>query len=166
MKVYHTYIIHNDPPSYLELLVQLISVCNHKYVNPDVPFVFATDKKSLGFYEKLGMLDFYDEVVTDFFDDYPYERISDAFWATPKLWVMSKVKTPFLVIDTDLILNTPISKFNDNQMVYLHRELQSGYLRPSEVSVSPSWKWGKDKKYFKQSLPINVSVLYFNHRSL
>ena len=71
MKVYHTYIIHNDPPSYLELLVQLISVCNHKYVNPDVPFVFATDKKSLGFYEKLGMLDFYDEVVTDFFDDYP-----------------------------------------------------------------------------------------------
>jgi len=164
MKIYHTYIIHNDPPSYLELLVQLISVCNHKYVNPDVPFVFATNKKSLSFYEKLGMLDLYDEVVTDLFDDYPYQRVSDTFWATPKLWVMSKVETPFLVIDTDLILNTPISEFKDNQMVYLHRELQSGYLRPSEVSVSSSWKWGDDKKYFKQSLPINVSVLYFNHQ--
>jgi hypothetical protein len=164
MKIYHTYIIHKNPPTYLELLVQLISVCSHKHVNPDVPFVFVTDRKSLDFYQRVGILRFYDEVVTHFFDDYPYDRVNETFWATPKLWLMSKVSTPFLVIDTDLILNTPIRDFQDNQMVYLHRELQSGYLRPSEVSIPKSWEWGNDKKYFKQTLPINVSVLYFNHQ--
>ena len=164
MKIYHTYIIHNQPPTFLELLVQLISVCNHKHVNPDVPFVFVTDNKSLDFYRGTGLLDLYDEVRTDIFDDYPYDRVSDTFWATPKLWLMSKIQTPFLIIDTDLILNTPLREFQNNQMVYLHRELQSGYLRPSEVSTPPLWEWNGDKKYYKQSLPINVSVLYFNHQ--
>lgn len=166
MRIYHTYIIHNQPPTFLELLVQLISVCNNKHVNPDVPFVFATDTNSLNFYKEVGILDLYDEVRTDVFDDYPYDRISPTFWASPKLWLMSKIPTPFLVIDTDLILNTPIKEFSDEEFVYLHRELQSGYLRPSEVSLPNGGEWNLDKAFFKQSLPINVSVLYFNHQKL
>lgn len=165
MRIYHTYIIHNQPPTFLELLVQLISVCNNKSANPEVPFVFVTDTKSLEFYKEVGILDLYDEVRTDYFDDYPYDRVSDTFWATPKLWLMSKLQTPFVIIDTDLILNTPIKDFQDEEFVYLHRELQSGYLRPHEVSTPPSWEWNDDKKYYKQSLPINVSVLYFNHQT-
>lgn len=160
MKTYHTYLIHSTPPSELELLVQLISICNHKFINPKIPIVFVTDKKSLSFFNKIGFLGLYDEIVTDVFDDYPYDRVSSSFWATPKLWLMSTLKEPFLILDTDLILNVPIDTFQDNDMTYLHRELQSGYLRPHEVSVSPSWDWGNLLYYFKRTLPINVSVLH------
>ena len=163
MKTYHTYIIHDNPPSALELLVQLISVCNHKSINPEIPIVFVTNNQSLDFFEGIGFLHLYDQVITDVFDDYPYDRVSPSFWATPKLWLMSKIKDPFLILDTDLILNVPIKNFQDNDLTYLHRELQSGYLRPHEVSVSPSRDWNNLLYYFKRTLPINVSVLHMKN---
>jgi hypothetical protein len=163
MKTYHTYIIYDNPPSALELLVQLISVCNHKSINPEIPIVFVTNQKSLDFFNGVGFLNLYDQVITDVFDDYPYERVSPNFWATPKLWLMSHLKDPFLILDTDLILNVPIKNFQGNDLTYLHRELQSGYLRPHEVSVSPSWNWDNLLYYFKRVLPINVSVLHMKN---
>ena len=165
MKVYQTYIIHRDPPSNLELMVQLISVCNHKVLNPDVPIVFVTDKNSYEFFDKVGFLGLYDEVITDIFDDYPYDRISDKFWSSPKLWLMSKVDTPFIIMDTDLILNKRISEFTTSDLIYLHRELQSGYLRPYEVPTPYGWVWDDLFMYFKQTLPINVSLLCFNNQN-
>jgi hypothetical protein len=162
MKAFQTYIIHKDPPSNLELLVQILSVCTFKYLNPEVRIIFVTDKKSLDFYNTVGFLHLYDEVITDYFDDYPHDRISPDFWASPKLWLMSKINEPFVIFDTDLILNQPTSIFKNVGMTYLHRELQSGYLRPHEVSVSPSWDWGDLYYHFKRTLPINVSVLHFN----
>jgi hypothetical protein len=161
MKAFQTYIIHKDPPSNLELLVQILSVCTFKYLNPEVKIIFATDKKSLDFYNRVGFLDLYDEVITDVFDDYPYDRVSPDFWATPKLWLMSKINEPFIIFDVDLILNQPISIFGEEDLTYLHRELQSSYFRPHEVSVSPSWDWEDLLYYFRRTMPINVAVLFF-----
>jgi hypothetical protein len=162
MKLYHTYIIGETPPSELELLVQLISVLNHKYRNPKIPIIFATNNESLSFYKKVGILKFYDDVITDVFDDYPSDMISKNFWASPKLWLMKKINTPFTIIDTDLVLHTPVSEFSNNSISYLHKEFQAGYLRPHEVTLPPNWDWGNLKTYFKSALPINVSVISFN----
>lgn len=161
MKVYQTYIIHKDPPSSLELLVQLLSVCNHKVLNPEVPIIFVTDRKSFDFFENLGFLYLYDEVILHLFDDYPSEKIHNKFWASPKVWLMSKIQTPFIMIDTDLILNKPLYDFPVSDLVYLHRELQSGYLRPYEVSTPIGYKWDGMEMYFRQSIPINVSTICF-----
>jgi hypothetical protein len=161
MKVYQTYIIHRDPPSNLELLVQLISVCNHRVLNPNVPIVFVTDRKSYGFFESWGFLHLYDEVITHLYDDYPYDRINEIFWSTPKLWLMSKISAPFVIMDIDLMFNKPVSIFHGDGLIYLHRELSTGYLRPYEVSVPMGWDWDGLDQYFRQTLPINVSVIYF-----
>lgn len=161
MKLYHTYIIGNRPPSELELMVQLISVLNHKYKNPRIPIIFATNADSLSFYKKSGILRFYDDVITDVFDDYPSHMISDNFWASPKLWLMQKIDTPFTIIDTDLVLHADMKNLSKYSVSYLHKEFQSAYLRPHEVTTPPNWEWGDLKKYFKSALPINVSVLSF-----
>ena len=85
MKAYHVYIIRNREPETFELITHMYSCINHRNVNPDVSLCLITDSKTKEFYDKWKITSLYDEVITNFFDDYPYDRISHNFWASPKI---------------------------------------------------------------------------------
>ena len=163
MKCYHSFIISTKISPY-ECLVQLYAVIKHKMINPKIPIILLTDKKSFQIFKSLELVDIYDDVITDIFDDYPYDRISDAFWSSPKIWAISKLPTPFAIIDTDLIYSRPLKEFEHFDFGYLHRETSNVYPRPYEISTPNGFKWESDMLYyFRISTPINAAVLYFNN---
>lgn len=163
MKCYHAFIINTKISPY-ECLVQMYAVMKHKMINPDIPIVLVTDKPSLEIFKSLDLVDIYDDIITDIYDDYPYDKISPAFWSSPKIWAISKLPTPFTIIDTDLIYSRPLKEFEFLDFAYLHRETSNVYPRPYEITTPKDFKWNIDMLYyFRISTPINAAVLYFNN---
>ena len=73
---------------------------------------------------------------------------------------MSKLKTPFFVYDTDLVLNKSIDSYKENDLVYLHRESTSTYPNIYDVHHNKNFKWDQNfVKSFKDTLPMNCAVI-------
>ena len=161
MKCYQTYIINREihPAEYL---VQLYSIVRHKDLNPSIPIVLLTDSKSLKIFEKNGLTKFYDEVRTDIFENYPYDRISSTFTSFPKIWAISKLETPFVIQDIDLIYHRSMDELEFFHFGYLFKHISNSYPRPYELSTPDGFEWSK-LNYFKTVLPVDTSFLYFNN---
>lgn len=164
MKAIHTYIIYEgstlDP---LELMTQILSVTKFRELNPNTPFVFYTNSNSLKEYEKYGITELYDEINTEVLDNYPFDRISSTFWASPKLWVMRHIDEPFVILDTDLVLYETIEKYSNFGLVYLHRESPTSYPRLYEIDTPDGFEWSFDEiESFRKSFPINCACLVWN----
>jgi hypothetical protein len=160
MKAYHVYIIRNREPETFELITHMYSCINHRNVNPDVPLSLITDSKTKEFYDKWKITSLYDEVITNFFDDYPYDRISHNFWASPKIWAMGKLKAPFIILDTDLLLHNPLSTYTNCDLAYLHRETSVSYPNIFDVHGPEGFVWDDDMlKSFRNTQPMNCAVI-------
>jgi hypothetical protein len=162
MNAYHVFLVNDDrPPGSFELLVQMYSCIVHKIYNSNTPLYLITDKKSKEFYDNWNITALYDKVITHYFDDYPYEMISNNFWASPKIWAMSKLKAPFVIYDTDLVLYKNLKKeMDDCDLLYLHRESPFTYGNPLDIEHSSSWRWDeKLKQLFIDSFPMNCAVV-------
>lgn len=162
MNSYHVFLVNeNRPPGSFELLVQMYSCIVHKTHNADTPLYLITNKKSKEFYDSWNITPLYDGVITDYFDDYPYDNISPNFWASPKIWAMSKLKTPFVVYDTDLVLYKNLKKESVGcDLLYLHRESPTTYGNPLDIEHSDNWRWDKKRIIsFKDSFPMNCAVV-------
>lgn len=161
MNAYHVFVVNTkSPPNGLELLVQMYSCIYHKRVNGDTPLYLITDKKSKEFYDGWNITPLYDGVITDYFDDYPYDDISSNFWASPKIWAMSKLKAPFVIYDTDLVLYRNLKKDSVGvDIMYLHLESGISYGNPLDIEHSDKWEWDDDMvKSFKDTFPMNTAV--------
>jgi len=161
MNAYHVFLVNEkSPPSGFELLVQMYSCITHKKSNSDTPLYLITDKKSKEFYDSWNITQLYDGIITDYFDDYPYEMISHNFWASPKIWAMSKLKTPFVIYDTDLVLYRNLKKeIGDCDLMYLHLESGINYGNPLDVECSSKWEWDDYMiTSFKDAFPMNTAV--------
>ncbi|MCW1957748.1 MAG: hypothetical protein KIH64_004220 [Mycobacterium sp.] len=167
MKAYHVYILSPQFPENagignrkFELLTHIYSCINHKTVNPEIPLVLITDQNTLKYYDDWQLTGLYDEVVTDLHDDYPRDRISQNFWASPKLWAMSKLRAPFLIFDTDLVLNKPLARYaTDCDLLYLHRETTATYPNIFDIVGPPGFVWSEDLVgCFQNTLPMNCAV--------
>ncbi|MGI9124366.1 MAG: DUF6734 family protein, partial [Mycobacterium sp.] len=167
MKAYHVYIISTQYPSdagieqrKFELLTHMYSCINHKTVNPDIPLCLVTDHNTLKYYDDWKLTGLYDEIITDFHDDYPRERISKNFWASPKIWAMSKLQAPFLIFDTDIILHKPLAGYQDCDLLYLHRETSTIYPNIFDITGSPGFLWDEEMvRCFRGTLPMNCAVV-------
>lgn len=143
-----------------ELLTQMYSCINHKTVNPDVPLVLITDENTLQYYDRWQLTGLYDEVITDLHDDYPVDRIAEGFWATPKIWAMSKLRAPFVVFDTDLVLHKPLASHTDCDLLYLHRETPAIYPDPLDLAGPPGFAWDDVMlRCFRGTLPMTSAVV-------
>jgi hypothetical protein len=160
MKCYQPYIIKRDlhPAEYL---VQLYSIIRHKELNPTIPIVLVTDHKSLSVFEENGLAQFYDEINTEIFEDFPYDNVSPVFTSFPKVWTISKLETPFVVQEIDLIYHKNMDELEPFHFGYLFKHLANSYPRPFEVSTPENFEWS-NLNYFKTSFPIDTSFLYFN----
>jgi hypothetical protein len=160
MKAYHIYVVNNKYPRQFELITQMYSCLNHKNSNPEIPLCLVTDRNTLNFFKKHSIHHLYDEVITDIFDDYPIDIISSKYWASPKIWAMSKLKTPFVVYDTDLVLNRKIIPSSNCDLLYLHRETTSTYPNIFDVDHNENFEWPPTLiTSFKDTLPMNCAVV-------
>jgi len=160
MNAYHIYVVGENPPREFELITQIYSCLNHRISNPELPLYLVTDLKSKDFFESYNITKLYDAVITDIFDDYPYEQISHRYWASPKIWAMSKLQTPFVVYDTDLVLNKNIQPYTNLDLLYLHRETTSTYPNIFDVHHNENFEWDVDfAKSLKDTLPMNCAVV-------
>ncbi len=133
-------------------------------INPNIPIILITNKSSLNILKELGLVDIYDDVITNIYDDYPYERIVPTFTSAPKIWAISKLKTPFAILDTDLVYSRPFDELQFLDFAYLYKETSNVYPRPFEVSVPNNFNWDLNMiNYFRVATPINCGVLYFNN---
>lgn len=167
MRAYHVYIFNGTPPGRdevfghrLELITHIYSCLNHRIVNPDIPLTLITDRRTKAYYESLNITALYDEVITDIHDDYPRNRIASTFWASPKIWAMSKLQAPFVIFDTDLVLHKPLSSFVDCDLLYLHRETSAVYPNIFDVVGPPGFIWDDAMAWsFRNTQPMNCAVV-------
>ena len=81
--------------------------------NPNIPFKLYTDTKTLTIYNRFGISGIYDEINTEVLDEYPSDRISENFWASPKLWVMKHITDPFIMMNGDILTKLDFRKLYD-----------------------------------------------------
>lgn len=138
----------------------MYSCINHKTKNPEVPLTLITDENTLKYYDMWQLTGLYDEVITDFHDDYPADRVSKRFWTSPKIWAMRKLHAPFVVFDTDTIIHKPLSTYTDCDLLYLHRETPNIYPNPLDIEGPPGFKWDDEMlRCFRSSFPMNCAVV-------
>jgi hypothetical protein len=144
----------------LELITHIYSCLNHTTVNPDIPLILITDPRTKKYYDDLNITALYDDVITNLYDDYPKDRISPNFWASPKMWAMSKLTAPFVIFDTDLVVHTPLANYADCDLLYLHRETSTVYPNIFDVAVPPGFVWNDQLAWsFRNSQPMNCAVV-------
>ena len=167
IKAYHVYLFNGPYPSKaeveprpFELITHIYSCLNHGTVNPDIPLCLITDERTKKYYDDLNITALYDEVITDLFDDYPRDRISPAFWASPKIWAMSKLQAPFVIFDTDLVLHKPLAHFANCDLLYLHRETSAIYPSIYDLVGRPGFVWDEKLAWsFRNTQPMNCAVV-------
>lgn len=138
----------------------MYSCLTHKEFNPDIPLTLVADSRTVDYFDHWKITSLYDEIITDIFDDYPRDRISSRFWASPKIWAMSKLSTPLVIFDTDIVLQKPLANFSDCDVLYLHRELSAQYPNIFDVTGPPGFVWDKEiTKSFLNTQPMNCAVV-------
>lgn len=143
----------------LVTLTQVLSILQFKRFNPTRELHLYTDSKTLKMYQEFGIDKMYDVVNTSVLNNYPKNRISTSFWATPKLWVMKHMTQPFAMIDVDLSWKEDLSEYEKYDMTYLHRESSVLYPLPHRITKPYGFEWSDDEKLgFRESLPINCGV--------
>ena len=173
MKVYHVFVFQEHRPGCgldftpFEQIVTLLSVVRHKTLNPTIPIHLLTDLRSYEIFKSMGIDKLYDKVEYDFFNDYPSDRISNIFWASPKIWATKKLKAPFMIMDMDLVLHKSYSYFHNYDFVGLHRESPTHYATPYNISIPNNFKWTFDEiQSFSKTFPINGCLTYWGNNDL
>ena len=173
MKVYHVFVFQEHRPGCgldftpFEQLVALLSVVRHRTLNPTIPIHLLTDIRSYDIFKSMGIDTLYDKVEYDFFSDYPSHRISDVFWASPKVWATKKLKAPFMIMDMDLVLHKSYSYFYEYDFIGLHRESPTHYATPFNISTPENFKWSDAEiESFSKSFPINACLTYWGNDEL
>ena len=167
MKAYHVYLFNGPYPAKaeteprpFELITHIYSCLNHANINPDIPLCLVTDERTKRYYDDLNITALYDEVITNLHDDYPRDRIASTFWASPKIWAMSKLSAPFVIFDTDLVLHKPMKDYMNCDLLYLHRETSAIYPNLFDVKGPPGFAWDDDLVWsFRNTQPMNCAVV-------
>lgn len=160
----HAYKSSSDDMNTLILMTQFLSVITFKKNNPNIPFKLYTDTKTLTIYNRFGISGIYDEINTEVLDEYPSDRISENFWASPKLWVMKHITDPFIMMDTDLIWHDVVDDYLSYDLVYLHQEPGTSYPYPNRLSYPDGFDWNDGLlDSFGQSQPINCALCVWNN---
>ncbi len=124
-----------------ELMTQLISIGSaRKYIGK---IKLYADSVAAKYYERLGVLDLYDEVDTKVLDGIDRRRFSPMHFAVGKLFALANEEKPFVMLDTDFFFTAPVPrKFKGRVFGFQHWE------HPSELAYGT-----------KRTLPLVERVL-------
>lgn len=163
----HAYKSYESEINPLILMTQFLSVLTFKKNNPSIPFKLYVDTPTLQIMNEFELSLIYDEINVSVLDKYPYDSISERFWASPKLWVMKHINEPFIMMDTDLIWHDKVEDYLEYDLTYLHLEPSASYPYPHKLSKPNGFKWDWNLiESFGQSLPMNCALCVWNNIDL
>lgn len=143
-------------PEY-ELLTTILSALEWKKHNGSIRMV--TDTAGAKFYEEIGLTSLWDEVDTSL------DEISDKvdpvlFWAAGKLYALQKMKTPIVMLDTDLIVWKSLPDLSQYDIVTAHDEYLNPevYPDPQGFQLKPGYEYPKEWNF--QLRAANTAFLY------
>jgi hypothetical protein len=150
-----------------EVLAQVLSLMSMKYYTKKKNILF-TDVPGFKFYDKIGLLSFYDEVdvdvVTLFTEDIKTDH--ESFFVSAKTFGLYRLEPPFMFFDLDFILKQEIPEsYFKNDIVYAHNEI----LRKEHIySLQDLQKYGlyPDFDFDETAMMPNVCFVYMNNKEL
>lgn len=167
-KKHSTYEYNGDDyflPSH-EIVMQLASITSAK-VKTGFPVKLITDNVGKEYYEKIGLLDLFDEVDTETLENLNNEyNINPAqFWTSGKIISICKEEPPFVFMDLDLIMESDFPGWVFNyDVVHTHWELSRSFLYIEKHMVD---NLGLNIPTFNDRMLIpNTSFLFINNKKV
>ena len=126
------------------------------------PIKLYTDKEGLEFYNSLGMTDLWNGGIdSTTLSRIPQSVPADIFWAAGKIYAIRKEETPFVMMDTDLMVWDSIAPYIKGRklMAYHPEDLYDFYLpyeqlkKPEGYTLNKKWDWSLN--------PYNTALTYF-----
>ena len=145
-------------PEY-SILTTILSALWWKKLNG--PIKLYTDSVGADYYEKIGILELYDEIDTDTLNN--YQEVDPAyFWTSGKIRCLAEESEPFVFLDQDFIVRSKLPKLID-PLTIGHWEIPRGYYYfTEEMFKSEITHCEFPNSYNTNALVPNTSFLAFN----
>jgi hypothetical protein len=149
-----------------EIIMQIASITSAK-VRTNLPVKLITDNVGRDYYEKVGILDLFDEVDTNTLEtiNTTYNINPAQFWTSGKIISICKEEPPFLFMDLDLILKSDFPKWvYDYDLVHTHWEVSRSFLYVEKQMID---NLGLNIPTFDERMLIpNTSLLFVNNKDV
>ncbi len=148
-----------------ELYMQLAAITSAKKYG-GVPVKLYTDTVGYDYYKKIGFSDLFDEIDTDVLDKLDKTLVNPAqFWTSGKIFSICHEKPPFLFLDLDLIIKTPLPKWLfQYDVVHTHWELLRGFMYIHDYQLNEV-KLNMPEFEERMAIP-NTSFLFVNNKKM
>ena len=142
-----------------ELLTTALSALAWRRENG--PIRMICDSEAERYYESLGLCFLWDEGVYPLLDAVPQDVNAMAFWAAGKLYALSAMPSPCVMIDTDFVCWKPLSPLVEGlDAAAIHREDIMPDIYPGPAAFPQTH--GFDFAAFDWSVqPLNTALAYF-----
>lgn len=111
-----------------ELFTAILSALEWKKHNGSIRLI--TDSEGAAYFKSLGLINLWDSVDTSLDEIHDVDPF--LFWAAGKLYALSKMETPCVMLDTDLIIWKDMSWVKDFDLVTAHSEALNPYVYPDQ----------------------------------
>ncbi|MFL6077525.1 MAG: hypothetical protein ACJ73S_29535 [Mycobacteriales bacterium] len=142
-----------------ELLTTILSAAAWRRFNG--PVKLYTDRVGEAYYRRLGMAELWDGGIdTATLESLPPSIGHDVFWTAGRVAAIGAEATPFVTLDTDLVVWGPLDDLITSEFMALHPEpLRHGVYQPrSELSTPPGYVW---EEWDWEASPCNGALTYF-----
>lgn len=142
-----------------ELLTTALSALAWRWENG--PIRMICDSEAERYYESLGLCFLWDEGVHPLLDAVPQDVNAMAFWAAGKLYALSAMPSPCVMIDTDFVCWKPLSPLVEGlDAAAIHREDIMPDIYPGPAAFPQTH--GFDFAALDWSVqPLNTALAYF-----
>ncbi len=159
------YLISNLTSKYemkdYELLVMILSALNWRKKNGRLRLI--TDSIGLEYIRSLELEFLWDNNISCFLDKVPEKINPKYYWAAGKLYALSSVQAPIVMLDMDLIVWNRLNfDIWDKDVVVIHEEeIMDGiypnkeYFEKSGYIFNSDWNWKVE--------PVNTAFLYISN---
>jgi hypothetical protein len=148
-----------------ELYMQLAAITSAKKYG-GVPIKLYTDTVGYEYYKKVGFIDLFDEIDVDVLNKLDKTLVNPAqFWTSGKIFSICHEKPPFVFLDLDLIIKTPLPKWLFNyDVVHTHWEMLRGHMYIHDYQLNDV-KLHMPEFEERMAIP-NTSFLFVNNKLL
>lgn len=125
------------------------------------PMHLYTNEFFLNELKKRGIDKYYDKIDTEFIESRSDSVDIETYWSWNKMRLVSKLEPPFVVVDNDLWLSSPLEFNEEKTFIGYHREYigldESIPNYPDFNEFLPSEYVGRWKRWI---MPVNTALLY------
>ena len=144
-----------------ELLTTALSALEWRRENGSIRMICDTPSKR--YYESLGLCFLWDDGVYPLLDTMPEDINATAFWAAGKLYALSAVPSPCVMLDTDFICWKSISNLLDGPYTAaIHREDIMPSIYPDQTAFAKTEGFPLDSFDWTVQ-PFNTALAYFGN---